>query len=197
MNIKTISKEDIVLNENETALRLRTERGYTNTQIESCLKTLKENINCKYIYTRVNIKKQGDTFDLGFGEFKSKSLEKNLDGCIDAFVFLITLGFECDRLLNKLSLLSPAEHFICDALSSSMAEAVCDKAEIEIKGALSCRPRFSPGYGDLPLEIQPKLLEMLNAQKLAGITINSSLLMSPAKTITCIMGIENENNGCN
>ena len=190
MKLKTIPKEKITLNENETALRLKTERGYTNSLIESCLMTLKENVNCKFIYTKVNIKRCGDVFDLGFGEFKSKSLEKNLNGCEEAFVFLVTLGYECDRLLNKLSLMSPAEHFICDALASSMAEAVCDMAEEEIRNGIKCRPRFSPGYGDLPLNIQQRLLNMLNAQKLAGITINDAYLMSPAKTITCIMGIE-------
>lgn len=186
---KNISAENIALNPNETALRLKADRGYTNEQIESCLKLLKENINCKYISTRVEIKQNGSIFDLGFGEFESKSLEKNLTGCKEAFVFLITLGFECDRLLNKLSLTSPAQHFICDALASSMAEAVCDMAENEIKENILCNVRFSPGYGDLPLEIQPRLLDMLNAQKLAGITISKSYLMSPAKTITCIMGI--------
>lgn len=189
INFGTFTSDEIVLNPTETALRLETDRGYTNNQIENCLKTLKDNVNCKYIYTKVPIKRDGCTFDLGFGTFKSKSLAKNLDGCADCFIFLITLGFECDRLLNKLSYLSPAEHFICDALSSSMAEAVCDMAENKIKGNLLCKPRFSPGYGDLPLEIQPKFLEMLNAQKLAGITINNTYLMSPAKTITCIMGI--------
>ena len=190
--LKSISSEEIVLNPAETALRLKTERGYTNSQIEKCFEILKENTNCKYIYTKVEIKQKENVFDLGFGEFKSNSLAKNLTGCREAFVFLITLGFECDRLLNKLSLTSPSEHFICDALSSSMAEAVCDIAENEIKGNLLCKPRFSPGYGDLPLEIQPNILKLLNADKLLGITINNALLMPPGKSVTAIMGIKNE-----
>ena len=186
----TISAEDVSLNPTETALRLKTEKGYSNDLIEECFKELKENVNLRYISARVKIDFEYNKFDLGFGEFESKSLEKNLNGCSEAFVFLITLGYECDRLLNKLSFLSPAKHFICDALASSFAESVCDKAEEIIKENIKCRVRFSPGYGDLPLAVQPKLLEMLNAQKLCGITINDSLLMSPSKTITCIMGIE-------
>ncbi len=185
-----ISPDDISLNPIETALRLKTEKGYTNSQIEECFKEIKKNLNLKYIAERVKIKKNGFKFDLGFGEFESKSLEKNLGDCNEAFVFLITLGFECDRLLNKLSYISPAKHFICDALASSLAESVCDKAEEIIRVGIPCRVRFSPGYGDLPLSVQPRLLEMLNADKLCGITINDSYLMSPSKTITCIMGIE-------
>lgn len=189
INFERVSAEKIVLNPNETALRLKTDRGYTDDQTESCLKTLKENVNCKYIYTKVPIKRDGSVFDLGFGTFKSESLAKNLKGCCEAFVFLVTLGYECDRLLNRLSFLSPAEHFICDALASSMADALCDMTEAEIKEGLLCKPRFSPGFGDLSLEVQPKIIKMLNADKLAGVTTNSSYLMSPAKTITCIMGI--------
>ena len=185
-----ISPDNISLNPIETALRLKTEKGYTNFMIEECFTELKENLNLKYIAERVKIKKDGFKFDLGFGEFESKSLEKNLGDCNEAFVFLITLGFECDRLLNKLSYISPAKHFICDALASSLAESVCDKAEEIIKDGLSCRVRFSPGYGDLPLCVQPRLLDMLSAEKICGITINDSYLMSPSKTITCIMGIE-------
>ena len=124
-----ISPDDISLNPIETSLRLKTEKGYTNSQIEECFKEIKKNLNLKYIAERVKIKKNGFKFDLGFGEFESKSLEKNLGDCNEAFVFLITLGFECDRLLNKLSYISPAKHFICDALASSLAESVCDKAE--------------------------------------------------------------------
>lgn len=189
INFESISADEIILNPNETALRLKTDRGYTNEQIESCLKTLRENVNCKYIYTKVPITRNGCVFNLGFGTFKSENLAKNLDGCCEAFVFLVTLGYECDRLLNKLSLLSPTEHFICDALASAMADTFCDMAATKIKKGLLCKPRYSPGFGDLSLEVQPKIIEMLNAQRIAGVTISSSYLMSPAKTITCIMGI--------
>ncbi len=190
MNYGTISAEDISLNPIETALRLKTDINFTNSLIEECFNQLKDNVNLKYVSGKVKIKFENGKFDLGFGEFESKSLEKNLGDCKEAYVFLITLGYECDRLLNKLSLISPSRHFICDALASSFAESVCDKAEEIIKEGTPCRVRFSPGYGDLPLSVQPKLLEMLNAQKLCGITINNSYLMSPSKTITCIMGIE-------
>ena len=51
------------------------------------------------------------------------------------------------------------------------------------------KPRFSPGYGDLPIEIQPKILTVLSADKTLGITLNESYLMTPVKSITAIMGV--------
>lgn len=39
-------------------------------------------------------------------------------------------------------------------------------------------PRFSPGYGDFPLECQGMLLEALEAGKRIGIKLTDSLLMT-------------------
>ena len=49
--------------------------------------------------------------------------------------------------------------------------------------------RFSPGYGDLPLAVQPRFIEALDAQKLLGLSVNSSLLLVPAKSVTAVVGL--------
>ena len=48
----------------------------------------------------------------------------------------------------------------------------------------------APGYGDMPLSYQPEILKALNADYTLGITLNNSLLMTPMKSITAIMGIK-------
>lgn len=189
-----IDAEGIDINPGETARRLLTERGYTTPEIEDCKKLIKKTAECKYSCVRVNINFLGSgELDLGFGKFKSEDLCKNLKGCSEAFIFASTLGIGIDRFLQKLSLTSPSTLFIADGIASALAESVCDETELQIKGNLLCNPRFSPGYGDLPLEIQPHILRILNAQKLLGVTIGKQLLMTPTKTITAIMGIKNEN----
>jgi len=52
--------------------------------------------------------------------------------------------------------------------------------------------RFSPGYGDLPLSIQPQMISATNANKYLHISVNESLLMIPQKSITAIIGIRSE-----
>ncbi len=190
---KTISTSDLILNEEETARRLKADKGFKSEIIDQCQKELKNAVNCKFsaVLTEVLYYENG-FLDCGFGKFQSHHLFKNLDSCKKAFVFAVTLGLEVDRLLNKYALLSPSKHFILDALASSMAESATDKAEEIIKGETICHRRLSPGYGDLPLEIQPEILKLLNAEKLLGITINKALLMSPGKSVTAIMGIKNE-----
>ena len=185
--------EDIRLNPAELAARLQTEKGFSNELIEKCEGALRSAMDCRYTARKIALSfPQEDVVDLGFARAESHSLYRNLKGCGEGFVMAVTIGIGTERLLNRLSLLSNAEHFITDALASAAVEAVCDRAEEIIKGDLVCRPRFSPGYGDLSLEIQPKLLAMVEGQKLLGITLSNSLLMSPMKSITAIMGVCHE-----
>ena len=70
-----------------------------------------------------------------------------------------------------------------------MAEAACDRTDNILSSRLICRPRFSPGYGDLPLSLQPEVIRATGADRRLGITLSSSLLMTPKKSVTAIKGI--------
>ena len=54
------------------------------------------------------------------------------------------------------------------------------------------RRRFSPGYGDLELENQKIIYDILKLEKL-GIRLNESLIMAPEKSVTAVAGIEHNN----
>ena len=49
--------------------------------------------------------------------------------------------------------------------------------------------RFSPGYGDLPLCIQPEVCAALDAGRRVGIHVSDSFLMNPMKSVTAVIGI--------
>ena len=79
-------------------------------------------------------------------------------------------------------------------------EAVCDEvnALLEKEAAeegRSLRRRFSPGYGDLGLENQKGVFELLNPAKLIGLTLMDTLIMSPEKSVTAIIGIAEKDGG--
>lgn len=174
----------------ELAARLQTKRELAAEGTESCLRELQKVLQCRYACARVPILRPAENMlDLGFGPFESRNLYKNLEGCGEVFLFAVTLGVGVDRLLMRLSAVSGARHFITDALASALAEAACDRLDAELKGELTCAPRFSPGYGDLPLELQKPLLNLLQAQRI-GIHLTENLLMVPTKSITAIMGIK-------
>ena len=49
--------------------------------------------------------------------------------------------------------------------------------------------RFSPGYGDLPLETQRPLLQILDSGRRAGIVLSDTMLMIPSKSVSAIIGV--------
>lgn len=157
--------------------------------IPKCLKTLNDCVSAKFVSRFCDIIRTESGIDLGFGEITSKDLIKNLAQCKRAAVFAVTLGSDVDRLLIKLGKLMPSEQFVTDAIASALSETACDEAEKLIFDGLLHAPRFSPGYGDLPLELQKPLLNFLDAEKTVGITLSPSLLMTPTKSITAIAGI--------
>ena len=74
------------------------------------------------------------------------------------------------------------------------AEALCDSFTGLMESKYSetgfkLKPRFSPGYGDLPLEMQVEILKILDAQKIMGLYLNDSYLITPSKTVTAIIGL--------
>ena len=45
------------------------------------------------------------------------------------------------------------------------------------------------GYGDLTLEVQGPLLDLLDAPRRAGLCVTSSDLLAPRKSVTAILGV--------
>ena len=189
----SIKAEKIEINKTELAHRLKTKVDFSLDEIDSCKDELLKVINYKYAYKKVMVDLSENNYvNLGFCNVKSKNLYKNLQGCNSAIILAVTAGIGVDRLLGRLNMLSQSKHFITDALSSAAVESFCDYVNQAIDDKYETKPRFSPGYGDLPLEIQPDILKLLSADRTLGITLNNSLLMTPVKSITAIIGVQNE-----
>ncbi len=186
-----VETEKIVINKNEAAVRLKIPRSYTDETITRCEENLRRVLSFKYAYTKVSVQiKSDNTCDLGFGDIESRNLVKALDGFKEAYILGVTIGIGADRLISRLALTSPVESFITDALASAAAESLCDYADNLLRGTAEKPSRYAPGYGDMSLSYQPEILKALNADYTLGITLNNSLLMTPMKSITAIMGIK-------
>jgi 5-methyltetrahydrofolate--homocysteine methyltransferase len=116
-----------------------------------------------------------------------------LRDCQKAVFFCCTLGQMTDRLINSAGVTDISEQLYIDALANAAIEQVCDKVQEKILSAYpeyTNTTRFSPGYGDYPLSLQPKISEFLNTKKLIGVTVNESLLMLPAKSVSAVFGLK-------
>lgn len=114
-----------------------------------------------------------------------------LADCSRCAVLVCTLGVPFDTWLRQLQARDMAQAVMLDALGSAFVEAACDAAEQEISARfpeIYLTDRFSPGYGDLPLTLQPTLLELAHARQI-GVTCTPSLLLTPQKSVTALIGI--------
>ncbi|MBQ1187100.1 MAG: Vitamin B12 dependent methionine synthase activation subunit [Clostridia bacterium] len=156
-----------------------------------CLSLAENAIAPSACYKILDLKISGDLCD--FGEFSviSSQLAKNLACCQQVAVFGATIGAEFDRLLIKYSKISPTRAVFLQAIGAERVETLCDAVcqEIKQKTGKALRPRFSAGYGDLPLETQKDIFLYLGLEKWLGVTLNESLLMSPSKSVTAFVGI--------
>ncbi len=128
-----------------------------------------------------------------FGSFavQSEQLAKNLDSCASVLLLAATAGVGIDRLIGKYGRIAPSKALMFQAIGTELVEAVCDMFSKEYEAEHNCtlRPRFSPGYGDLPLETQKDIFAVLEPARKIGLTLNDSLLMSPSKSVTAFAGI--------
>lgn len=143
------------------------------------------------------VARDGAALDLGFARTESAALGRNLEGCDEVVLFAATVGIGIDRLIARYRRVSPARSLMLQAVGAERVEALCDAFCAEIaerarREGRFPRPRFSPGYGDLPLELQRDVVVALDCARRIGVTLNESLLMSPSKSVTAIVGIGRE-----
>ena len=124
-----------------------------------------------------------------------RNIARHLDGCPLACLLAVTLGMESERMIARLQATSPLDALLFDACASSMTEEAAQAAsqriaELADEAGLVPTKRFSPGFGDLTLELQDAFLQTIDAGKLLGIHAGSSHLMTPMKSVTAIVGLK-------
>jgi hypothetical protein len=162
--------------------------------LDKCVLESEDKLTYNVCYGRFDIKILEDECDLGFCRVKSHSLALCLGECSEIIVFGATVGSGIDRLISKYSIISPSTAVMLQALGSERVEALCDSFCREMAEKYDLRPRFSPGYGDLPLHIQRDIFDALRLTQNLGINLNDNLFMTPTKSVTAIVGIKRGKN---
>ena len=160
--------------------------------LNECLNEVRDKLTYKVCYIKTPLSVDGENCDLGVFKVNSENLAINLKDADEVIIFAATVGIEIDRLITKYSYISPVKAVMIQAIGTERIDALCnafckDMAE-NFYGVLS--PRFSAGYGDLPLETQKEIFTILNCEKHIGLTLNESLIMSPIKSVTAFAGIK-------
>lgn len=164
--------------------------------MDECEKAVLEKASPKYLYVEKNL--------LCPQIMGGKDIESHLNGCEKAIVMCATVGSEVDKLIRISQISDMARAVVMDSLASVAVEQVCnafDKIIAEKYSDYNMTFRFSPGYGDYPIELQKIILQMLDAPKKIGLCTNDNFLLTPTKSVTAVLGlsknpIERKKRGC-
>lgn len=109
-------------------------------------------------------------------------------------IMAATVGPGMDRAIRTKMISAPEEGVILDYCGAAAVEAAADALETEIRAAVEAQGkyltgRYSPGYGDLPIELQPEILNLLDTSRRIGLMVTGSVLMTPSKSVTAILGV--------
>lgn len=146
---------------------------------------------------RCTKEKQDGTLDFSFAKVTSKDLANCLNGCERIAVFAATIGPSVDLLIQKNSRMNPVKALIAQATGAMYIEEFCTMVNNRIneefkKRGYTDRPRFSPGYGDMPLDFQKDIFRVLSCSKKIGLTLMDTMIMAPSKSVTAIIGYRKE-----
>ena len=137
------------------------------------------------------VKQKKSVLAIGSITSDSKALRKNLEGCERAVVFAATLGLDMDRLIAKYAGVKTAKALLFQAIGTERIEALCDVFCEDLQREYAqVKQRFSAGYGDFSISAQKEIFTMLDCSRQIGLTLNDSLLMSPTKSVTAIVGVK-------
>ena len=140
---------------------------------------------CRPAYTFTEIPK--DSSALGGNDIKKVVAESE-----KVLLIAATLGIYVEKLLRKTQITDMAKAVVVDSMASVAIEQFMDKIEDELKErykGLYFTNRFSPGYGDYPLEKQREVVKILNTEKKLGLSLTDSLLLNPTKSVTAVIGL--------
>lgn len=135
------------------------------------------------------------TVTLSFADvtLQSQDLGRNLAGCSQVALLAATIGPQVDALIRRHSSLDPVYASILQATGAMYIEELVDLVNSEIKKiaagqGLKTKARYSPGYGDVPLQVQKDFFRLLPCTRI-GLTLMDTLIMAPEKSVTAFVGL--------
>lgn len=178
--------------------------------INECIKLTKDKINPRYMLRVYPIlrKKENNVIEVKGSslKFSSKDIYKLLKNCDECIIIATTIGMEIEKEIRKHSYTELTKSIILDACATTAIEELCDLIQENLNLKLSNQGkyitnRYSPGYGDLPIDTNIEIINLLNSSKEIGLTITENKIMIPRKSVIAIIGISNskvevENKSC-
>lgn len=178
--------------------------GYKNQRIDTQLDNLIEEsmietrkiIKPRRIYRSFDILRMNGLINLSGCNLvlDGEDIKEHLKKAERCVLMAVTLGNEIDTKIRYYERIDMTKALILDACATTAIEEICDNICKEIEDELIVRnntltSRYSPGYGDLSIDIQKSFLSVLGAERSIGLTVSEHNILMPRKSVTAIVGI--------
>ena len=166
-------------------------------RMQAVAQEIEKQVQPRYVYRLSSVEHREDGEWLGDVQLllPGRSAQKMLAQCHHAALLVCTLGLGFDNLVRREQARDMSRAVLMDACGSALVEAGCDAAEKEIAARFPgtyLTDRFSPGYGDLPLDVQKSICQITDSQRRLGVHVTPSLLMNPQKSVTAVIGLADQ-----
>lgn len=127
-------------------------------------------------------------------QIEGNSIQKHLADCDKVIILAATIGEEIEhKITNYFKLGEYSFSLLLDAAATTAVEMTADQMEkamltIVAPQGYHMKTRFSPGYGDWDIKVQPQMLRLAEA-KAIDISLTDSYMLMPRKSITAIIGL--------
>lgn len=165
-----------------------------STIVDECEQKLMAAAQPRVIYRMFSISREHELLSAGELPLSGTDIARLLQTCDRIILLAATLSGQADQAIRRAGISDMTKSLVMDALASAGIEQICNRTETTLQKKLPgvyFTWRFSPGYGDLPLSLQPRILQLLEAQKRLGLTVTPEHILIPRKSVTAIIGLSN------
>lgn len=177
--------------------------SYRNQKIDDRLDSLIDDSIEKMVGT-IEGRKTYKFFQINRGEelsiegtkliLEGNNIRKHLKDANSCILIAVSLGHKVDTLIRYYEKINMTKAIVLDACASVAIEDIANTFNKELqyivaKDNKKLTSRYSPGYGDWPLDIQKGIVDILNTQKTIGLNVTSHNILIPRKSITAIIGV--------
>lgn len=162
--------------------------------VSEAFRRLEGYITPRCVWGRFHITHFDGGIELEGARIFSKDISRLTSRSGDCVVLAATLGHETDRQITIAQSRDMLEGLALDACASVRIDSYIDDV---VRGEISASlcegermtTRFSPGYGDLSMNVTEDIIAILSATKRIGLSVTRSLMMSPVKSVTALAGL--------
>lgn len=160
-----------------------------------CRDRLLKVMDPKFVFRVFPVERENDGIYVGNHQLKleGESIREHLNGCELVSLGCATLSKGVDELIEATQKSDMLHSLLLDAL----ANAAIEEVRLRLEEILSkeypeydINWQFGIGYGDLPLTIQNKFLDLIDAEDNIGVSANSSSILIPLKSVSGFIGLK-------